>query len=153
MIRGYGKGHHRLLMTLERFLTLYCGKYVDYDGVYGAQCVDLFRQYCKDVLGIPHTGACSSSGGAKDLYNDYAKMPLEKKYFVKLAKSATPSYGYVAVWNSTPANSFGHVAIVICRLSNSSLLVFEQNGINQDGAKFAERKTKNLLGYLKFKGV
>jgi hypothetical protein len=140
-------------MTLERFLTLYCGKHVDYDGVYGAQCVDLFRQYCKDVLGIPHTGACSSSGGAKDLYNDYAKMPLEKKYFVKLAKSATPSYGYVAVWNSTPTNSFGHVAIVICRLSNSSLLVFEQNGINQDGAKFTERKTENLLGYLKFKGV
>lgn len=140
-------------MTLAQFLTQYCGKKVDYDKAFGPQCVDLFRQYCQDVGGIPHTGPCATSGGAKDLYLDYNKMPLEKKYFVKLTKSATPAYGYVAIWDSTPTNSYGHVAIVICRLSSNSLLVFEQNGIAQDGAKFVERKTDNLLGYLKFKGV
>ncbi len=43
-------------MTLDEFVKKYLGKKVDYDGQYGAQCVDLFRQYCKDVLGIPHTG-------------------------------------------------------------------------------------------------
>lgn len=140
-------------MKFERFMTLYCGKQVDYDKVFGAQCVDLFRQYCKDVLGIPHTGACATSGGAKDLYTDYSKMPLEKKYFIRLSKSAVPAYGYVAVWGSTPTNSYGHVALVVCKLSATSLLVFEQNGIAQDGAKFVERSTENLLGYLKFKGV
>ena len=140
-------------MYFEQFMTKYCGKKVDYDGVYGAQCVDLFRKYCEDVLNIPHTGSCVTSGGAKDLYNDYNKMPLEKKYFVRLTKSATPSFGYVAVWDGTPTNKYGHVAIVVCRLSSTSLLVFEQNGVLQDGAKLVKRDTKNLLGYLKFKGA
>ena len=137
-------------MYLDQFLTKYCGKKVDYDGAYGAQCVDLFRQYCKDVLDIPHTG---SVDGAKELYEKYADLPVEKKYFTRLAKKAVPEYGYVAVWGSTPTNKYGHVALVICRLSPTSLLVFEQNGVLQDGAKFVERSTANLLGYLKYKGV
>lgn len=137
-------------MYLDQFVTKYCGKKVDYDGAYGAQCVDLFRQYCKDVLNTPHTGAVD---GAKELFEKYPDLPIEKKYFTRLAKRAAPSYGDVAVWGATPANKFGHVAIVLARLSNSSLLVFEQNGVLQDGAKVVERSTANILGYLKYKGV
>lgn len=137
-------------MKLEQFLTKYCGKKVDFDGAYGAQCVDLFRQYCRDVLDVPHTGAVD---GAKELYEKYADLPVEKKYFTRLTEKAVPEYGYVAVWGSTPTNKYGHVALVICRLSPASLLVFEQNGFQQDGAKFTERSTANLLGYLKYKGV
>lgn len=140
-------------MLLDQFITANCRKQVDYDGVYGSQCVDLFRQYCQDVLGIPHTGSCSTSGGAKDLWLDYSKMPLEKKYFTRLGRSTTPAYGYVAVWNSTDKNDFGHVAIVIGKVSDKTLLVFEQDGFKQDGAKVATRSTENLLGYLKYKGV
>lgn len=136
-------------MHFEQFLTKYCGKKVDYDNAYGAQCVDLFRQYCKDVLDIPHTGAVD---GAKELYEKYADLPVEKKYFTRLTKKAVPEFGFVAVWGSTPTNKYGHVALVICRLSASSLLVFEQNGFQQDGAKFVKRSTENLLGYLKYKG-
>jgi hypothetical protein len=137
-------------MKFEQFLTKYCGKKVDFDGAYGAQCVDLFRQYCNDVLNTPHTGAVD---GAKELYEKYADLPVEKKYFTRLTKKAVPGYGYVAVWGSTPANKYGHVALVICQLGPTSLLVFEQNGFQQDGAKFVERSTSNLLGYLKYKGV
>ena len=137
-------------MKFEQFLTKYCGKKVDFDAAYGAQCVDLFRQYCHDVLDTPHTGPVD---GAKELYEKYADLPVEKKYFTRLSKKAVPEYGYVAIWGSTPANKYGHVALVICRLSPTSLLVFEQNGVLQDGAKFTERSTANLLGYLKYKGV
>lgn len=137
-------------MKFEQFLTKYCGKKVDFDGAYGAQCVDLFRQYCRDVLDTPHTGVVD---GAKELYEKYADLPVEKKYFTRLTRKAVPEYGYVAVWGSTPTNKYGHVALVVCRLSATSLLVFEQNGFQQDGAKFTERSTANLLGYLKYKGV
>ena len=34
-------------MTLEEFVNKYIGRKVDFDGAYGAQCVDLFRQYNK----------------------------------------------------------------------------------------------------------
>lgn len=136
-------------MYLDQFITKYCGKKVDYDGVFGAQCVDLFRRYCTDVLDVPHTG---SVDGARELYEKYADLPVEKKYFTRLTKNATPSFGLVAVWGATPTNKYGHVAIVICRLDASTLLVFEQNGVLQDGAKVVKRSTQNLLGYLKCKG-
>lgn len=136
-------------MYFEQFMTRYCGKKVDFDGAFGAQCVDLFRQYCRDVLDIPHTG---SVDGAKDLYLKYNDLPLEKKYFTKCAKNTVPQFGMVAIWNATQTNSYGHVAIVVGKIDASTLIVFEQNGVLQDGAKLVRRETKNLLGYLKFKG-
>lgn len=137
-------------MTIEEFVKKYNGKKVDYDGVFGAQCVDLFRQYVLDVLGISeHTGSCSTSGGAKDLYLDYNKMPLEKKYFVRITnKSFVP--GDVLVWDENGTNKFGHVAIYLGKLDND-FIVFEQNGIAQDGAKIALRSRERLLGGLRKK--
>ena len=137
-------------MTIVEFVKKNNGKKVDYDGVFGAQCVDLFRQYVLDVLGISeHTGSCSTSGGAKDLYLDYNKMPLEKKYFVRITnKSFEP--GDVLVWDENGTNKFGHVAIYLGKLDND-FIVFEQNGIAQDGAKIALRSRERLLGGLRKK--
>ena len=141
-----------MAMTLEEFILKYNGIPVDFDGAYGPQCVDIFRQYCHDVLGIPHTGACSTTGGAIDLYNDYAKMPLENKYFTKIKNLKIIKPGDVAIWNKTATNKYGHVAVCIGSL-NSFLIVFEQNGIKQDGAKIQLRSKENLLGILRFKKV
>lgn len=137
-------------MNLENFVIKYKGKKIDYDGVYGAQCVDLFRQYCKEVLNIPeHTGACSTSGGAKDLFLDYPKMEKEKKYFSRI-KTRRCSYGDVAIWDSSETNKYGHVAIVLSN-ADENLIVFEQDGFQQDGAKINIRSKINLLGVLRRK--
>lgn len=135
-------------MTLEEFVKKYKGKKVDYDNAYGAQCVDLPRQYWKEVEGIPeHTGPCATSGGAKDLFLDYSKMPIEKKYFIRSTqKNWIP--GDVLIWDQSPTNKYGHVAIFLAKLGNS-LLVFEQNGITQAGAEIQVRTRDNLLGYLR----
>ena len=135
-------------MTLEEFVKKYNKKKVDFDGVYGAQCVDLFRQYAKECLNIPeHTGACQTSGGAKDLFIDYPKMPIEKKYFIRETKKAMVS-GDVLIWDKTDKNEFGHVAIYLGKLGNS-FIVFEQNGITQAGAEIVVRGKENLLGFLR----
>lgn len=137
-------------MTLEEFVIKYSGKKVDFDGVYGAQCVDLFRQYSKECLGISeHTGSCSTSGGAKDLFLDYNKMPLEKKYFTRETKKAMIQ-GDILIWNETETNKYGHVAIYLGKLNNS-LIVFEQDGFKQDGAEINVRSKNNLLGFLRKK--
>lgn len=137
-------------MTLEEFVIKYSGKKVDFDGVYGAQCVDLFRQYSKECLGISeHTGSCSTSGGAKDLFLDYNKMPLEKKYFSRETKKSMIQ-GDILIWNETETNKYGHVAIYLGKLNNS-LIVFEQDGFKQDGAKINIRSKNNLLGFLRKK--
>lgn len=138
-------------MDLESFVKIYNGQKVDYDGFYGYQCVDLFRQYCKDSLLIPeHTGGCSTSGGAKDLYIDYPKMEKEKKYFNRYSANKNFVSGDVLIWNETDTNRFGHVAIYLGKLGNS-LLVFEQDGLKQDGARINIRSKNNLLGILRRK--
>lgn len=135
-------------MTLEEFVKKYNGKKVDYDNAYGAQCVDLFRQYAKEGLGIKeHTGPCATSGGAKDLFLDYNKMPIEKKYFFRSTqKNWIP--GDVLIWDATEKNQYGHVAIFLAYLGNA-FLVFEQNGITQAGAEIQVRGREKLLGYLR----
>jgi cell wall-associated NlpC family hydrolase len=138
-------------MTLEDFIEKWNGKKCDFDGAFGFQCVDLFRQYCVDVRKIPeHTGSCSTTGGAKDLYIDFPKMPLEKKYFNRLPKSKVACIGDVVIWDSTPTNKYGHVAIYLGKLNNK-IIVFEQDGFKQDGAKINIRSRENLLGYLRGK--
>lgn len=137
-------------ISLEDFVIKYLGKKIDFDGVYGAQCVDLFRQYSKECLGISeHTGSCSTSGGAKDLFLDYPKMEKEKKYFTRETKKAM-TQGDILIWNETETNKYGHVAIYLGKLNNS-LIVFEQDGFKQDGAKINIRSKNNLLGFLRKK--
>lgn len=138
-------------MLLEEFVKKYNKKKVDFDKKYGYQCVDLFRQYAKECLGIPeHTGACSSSGGAKDLFIDYPKMPIEKKYFIRETKKKLIP-GDVVIWNETPTNKYGHVAIYLGAINND-LIVFEQNGITQEGAEIVLRSKANYLGFLRKRG-
>ena len=133
-------------MTLDEFVKKYNGKKVDYDGQYGAQCVDLFRQYCKDVLNIPHTGGVI---GASELYTKYEKMPLEIKYFEKIEFKGTPPIaGDVVIFKPTKKNGFGHVAIVLAA-DNLSMTVFEQDGYAQTGAYIIDRKYYNALGFLR----
>lgn len=138
-------------MCLDDYINKYIGQKIDYDGVYGPQCVDLFRHYSKEYLAIPeHTGSCSTSGGAKDLYLDYPKMPLEKKYFNRIGPKKGIFAGDVAIWDKTDKNEFGHVAIVLGTLNNH-LIVFEQDGFKKDGAKINLRSKENLLGVLRRK--
>ena len=136
-------------MNLTEFVNKYIGKKVDFDGAYGAQCVDLFRQYCKDVLRAGHTGAVD---GAKDLFLKYADLPSECKYFDRIS-NPIPQMGDVLIWGASQTNKYGHVAICVGFDSFiDKLIVFEQDGLKQDGAKLSVRTTNNLLGVLRFNG-
>ena len=135
-------------LRFDEFINKYINTKVDFDNAFGAQCVDLFRQYCKDVLNIPHTGAVE---GAKDVFLNYDKLPLEQKYFKKYSTN-NPNPADVIIWNETKTNKYGHIAIVISNLSNNKVLVFEQDGFKQNGAKLAIRTIENTLGILRFNG-
>lgn len=136
-------------MKLDEFITTKINTNVDYDGYYGAQCVDLFRQYCKDVLEIPvHTGAVS---GAKEIWTNYDNLPNEVKYFARVV--GNPLSGDVVVWDSTKSNNHGHVAIYLGTVDKEHILVFEQDGFKLDGAKVKIRSTENILGFLRRKWV
>lgn len=134
-------------MVLDEFVKKYEGKKVDYDGRYGAQCVDLFRQYCKDVLNVPHTGGVV---GACELYTKYEAMPPEVKHFERIPYKAgmLPAAGDVVIFKPTTKNKFGHVAIVLSA-DNLSMTVLEQDGFAQTGTYITEHKYYNALGFLR----
>lgn len=131
-------------MTLDEFIKKYEQKQVDYDKAFGAQCVDLFRQYSKEVLNISqHTGAVE---GAKDLYINFDEMPLMDKYFQKVY---TPQKGDIAIFDGNKSNKYGHVAIVLY-VTNKTIIVFEQDGYNQEkGCHFGMWDYSRLLGFLR----
>ena len=133
-------------MELADFIDKYLGKKVDFDNANGATCVDLARQWIQEGWEIKeHTGPCATSGGAKDLWLDYEKMPLEVKY---MAKAKVPNKGDLVVFNATEKNKYGHVAIIVSAVGDR-LSVFEQDGFKQNGAKFGWWKVDNVLGYLR----
>lgn len=133
-------------MTLDEFIKNYEGKQIDYDGAYGSQCVDVFRQYAKEVLGIKeHTGAVD---GAKDLFLKFNEMPLMQKYY---KKAYTPQKGDIVIFGENKTNKYGHVAIVIYA-TNRSIVVFEQDGFNQSkGAYISIWDYSRVLGFLRRK--
>ena len=72
-------------MTLNEFVYRNLKKGVDFDGHYGLQCVDLFRQYCQDVWDIPQPEGVT---GAVDFFTKYDKKPILKKHIERLSYPA-----------------------------------------------------------------
>lgn len=123
-------------MTLKRFIVTYNGKKVDWDKAHGYQCVDLFRQYCKDVLNVEQ---CPKVEGAKDLINNPGKLKVTHDSYAP---------GDVLIYGATKSNPYGHVCILVRMLDSDTFIVFEQDGFKQDGAKLTVRDKNNLLGGL-----
>jgi hypothetical protein len=132
------------MMNVKQFVETHLGKKVDFDKAYGAQCVDLYRQYCQDVLGMP---ASEGVEGAKHLWECYDKTNVQKKYLQRVSntKDFVPEQGDIVIYGD---GRFGHVAIVLFA-NESRMIVFEQDGYAQDGAKPAMRNYNNVLGFLR----
>lgn len=131
-------------MTLTQFIKTNQGKKVDFDGKYGAQCVDLYRAYCHDVLDIQQTPAVA---GAKDIITKPGVLEVTRD-----SALADYSRGDILVWDATNSNKYGHVAILVAVYNTKYFIVFEQDGFKQDGAKLAFRSREGLLGCLWRKG-
>ena len=93
-------------MTFEDFIKKYDGQPIDYDGAWGNQCVDLYRQYVKEVLGYPQSPPVE---GAKDIWNSY--LP---EYFKRIENTpmGVPEKGDVVIFGTT-LGKYGHVSIFV----------------------------------------
>lgn len=129
-------------MNLIDFVKKWQGRKCDFDGHFGAQCVDLFRQYCKEVLNVSQ---CPSVNGAKDLSKRHGELNAVQLYN---GKEVCPNVGDVVVYDATDSNPYGHVAIVFQIVDATTYIVFEQDGYNQNGARLYLRDNKNLLAIL-----
>ncbi|MCS6710772.1 CHAP domain-containing protein [Brachybacterium sp. EF45031] len=130
-----------LSAKVDAFVAKYNGKYVDFDGYYGAQCADLAQQYAREVVGASRFSS-PVTGGAQDYWTHY-----DTSKFTRVSAGSTPRKGDVAVWRGAEWNSpkYGHVAIVLAD-NGSSIKVLSQN---PGATKITTITKSDLLGYLR----
>ncbi|MCA9823580.1 MAG: CHAP domain-containing protein [Dehalococcoidia bacterium] len=130
--------------NVDAFANSYNGRSVDFDGLYGAQCFDLFNFYNRDVVGGPPiTGAFY----AKEIWT----TPSTSTSYVKRSASLSPGKGDVAVFDGTLGGGAGHVAIVLDD-QGSNLRVVHQNW-TPFVTTIAIVPKVHILGYLRPKNL
>lgn len=126
-------------MTLDEFLTAHSGKFLDYDGMYPGECVDLIKYYNKQVIGAPQW-----MGDPKT----YIRNPAPAYYEYKENRLLyIPPRGAIAIWNGNVGHGRGHVAIVL----TAGIIGFDsidQNWPKGSAVTQVHHTYNNVLGYL-----
>ena len=94
-------------MSFDQFIAKWDGKLLDYDNAYGGQCVDVYRQYIKEVLGYPQSKPVV---GAAQIWDTYLK-----DYFIRITNTpnGVPKKGDIVIWSKYAGGGYGHVGIFI----------------------------------------
>lgn len=95
------------------------GKRFDEDGVYGCQCVDGFKHFCRTQLGfnISHKSICNPTGYATSIWDNFYTLGLDK-YFDKVAPNKMVD-GDWAIWGMN-SRSCPKSHIAMFRLDNKN---------------------------------
>lgn len=110
----------------ERFLTTSAGKYLDPDGVYRYQCVD---------VAIAYAMACfPSKNWERDTFgrgNANMHFPKNNAYWESIPNIAgdvnsIPQRGDIVIWGGDQYNEFGHIAVCL-RADAYNVVVLQQN--------------------------
>lgn len=127
-------------MQFNDFINKWNNQPCDFDGWYGTQCVDLYDQYCQDVIGCP----IILINGASDIWENY---PLEYFNRVLNTPEAVPQEGDVIIWDKTTTLPFGHVSVFISGDINS-FTSFDQNWPIGSKCHYQEHNYSGVLGWL-----
>ena len=102
------------------------GKRIDTDWAYGAQCIDLFKSYCNNLLGYKMV----KTGSAKEAYNNkYGCFDSSREKIV-----GDHNYMQWDVIFSTNGDNW-HVA-VISKIVSPFVYVIEQNGSGKNSGSW-----------------
>lgn len=111
------------MQTLAQFVAAHNGRYLDFDHVYGAQCVDLVLYYCRDVWGLPPL-----PGNAIDEFGEESTRILWTRNDPKNLAQIPPA-GAVIIWGPSwkvGTGVYGHTAVVV-ESDRAGFTSFDQN--------------------------
>lgn len=107
------------MANLQNFINQWNGKTIDFDGVYGAQCVDSAKKWNQEL------GYGPRYGNGKDWINnagaDYTR--------VNYSPGLVPPEGAIVSWSGNPPANvpYGHVAIATGKGDRNRFETFDQN--------------------------
>ena len=120
------------------------GRWIDTDGAYGAQCVDLIVEYCRTNFGWNPQGS-----GNAEAYRT-VKLPSSSWQRIKNTPEFIPQPGDIAIWNPAASNGYcGHVAIIV----SANINTFESVDQNLKGSTNGSAAQKTTHNYNNFWGV
>lgn len=105
------------MITPPDFIAKHNGKPMNFDSVFGNQCVDVFKYYNHEVVGGP-----TVSGNAVDYWDKY---PTAFYTRIEYKPGLTPQLGDVVVWSKDLVAN-GHIAICVAA-DGDSFVSFDQN--------------------------
>lgn len=124
------------------FINSYNNKYIDFDGAYGNQCVDLYDYYTTGFAG----GKAIMVGWAPEIYNNY-----DTSAYNRVGSNVSGQMGYVAVFRPGGSTPSGHVAIVVGDNGNGTLRVLQSNATaagSRGNTVISNISKASLMGYL-----
>lgn len=134
-------------MNTREFVKKYDGRSIDFDSKNGGQCVDLYRQCCKEVLDVPQSPALGINGGAADIWTTYLKDYFEA---IKNTPEGFPQEGDIVIWNRRAGGGYGHVAVALSGDVNS-FKSFDQNWSRVSFCEVVTHNYTNVIGWLRRK--
>lgn len=129
-------------MDLAEFIAKYEMKFVHFDDMYGAQCMDLYRVYVREVLGFEQSALVRNAAA---VYHNYPA-----KHWERIANGRTnfPLPGDVVIWSKWYSRSLtGHIAIAESATIND-LVCFSQNDPGGSPAILKRYNYRHVLGWL-----
>lgn len=124
----------------QNFLNQYNGKYVDFDGVYGAQCFDLVNRW-STALGYRPFGGLYAYGIFDQPQGNYSQ--------IRNTPDAVPQAGDIIVWNSRYGGGYGHTAIATGVGNTSYFESFDQNYPTGSPAHIVRHSYDGVIGWLR----
>ena len=115
--------------TPHEFYLKVIGKAFDEDGVYGCQCVDGFKTFCRLELGLKLGSICSPTGYAESIWDNVDSLGLSK-YFDKVPADKMQD-GDWAIWERNSRScKYSHVAMFRKDNGNGTGIFLGQNQLS-----------------------
>ena len=126
------------MKQLNSFIRKYNGKYTDFDGHYGPQCVDLARRW------LQHIKVSQVKPGNADVWFKNAS----KKHFVKVKykKGRVPKPGDLVCWSGKFVKN-GHISVAV-KGDKKSFVSFDQNFPLKSRCHKQKHTYKGVVGWL-----
>lgn len=143
-------------MTYLQFVALRLGKKTDYDNIYNYQCVDLIKQYLKDVYA---TESWIFGGKAATWYDTGSPFINDSTHRKKIpyVDWLQPHQWDIIFWWESSANLYGHVAILHEVINHTTISVLEQNalwwgtGIWKNAIRIHQYPIKNVIWWYRYR--
>ena len=137
------------MISIDDFFAKWMGQEADWDGAYAGQCVDLFRYYCHEVLGISQPDGV---WGAANFWVDFETDSVLKANFDRIPNTVdfVPKKGDVMVWDWDAGGGFGHIGIVSD--DNGTITYFnsfDQNWSRISYCEIVKHNYNNVYGVLR----